>query len=112
MMVFTMISVNTVNRSGRDLFGYKFFIVQSDSMSATDFSVGGINPGESVSHTVELTGEVEGSAELMLSFKENKNFYNKLAQYLHVTVKINGSEYCNEKLSELFGANLDTLVFY
>lgn len=42
MMVFTVFSVNTFDRSDRQLFGYKFFIVQSDSMSKTDFSAGDI----------------------------------------------------------------------
>ena len=37
VMVFTVISVNTLDRNDRNLFGYKFFIVLSDSMSATDF---------------------------------------------------------------------------
>ena len=33
MMIFTIVSVNTFNRAERELFGYKFFIVMSDSMS-------------------------------------------------------------------------------
>lgn len=40
MMIFTVISVNTFNRGDRDIFGFKAFIVLSDSMSATDFSAG------------------------------------------------------------------------
>lgn len=40
MMIFTVISVNTFNRSDRDLFGFKAFIVLSDSMSKTDFDAG------------------------------------------------------------------------
>ena len=40
MMIFTIISVNTFDRTDRNLFGYKAFIVLSDSMSATDFSAG------------------------------------------------------------------------
>ena len=40
MMIFTIISVNTFDRADRNLFGYKAFIVLSDSMSATDFSAG------------------------------------------------------------------------
>ena len=40
MMVFTIVSVNTFDRSDRSLFGYKAFIVLSDSMSKTDFSAG------------------------------------------------------------------------
>ena len=40
MMIFTIVSVNTFDRSDRSLFGYKAFIVLSDSMSKTDFSAG------------------------------------------------------------------------
>lgn len=40
MMIFTIVSVSTFNRSDRSLFGYKAFIVLSDSMSKTDFSAG------------------------------------------------------------------------
>ena len=40
MMLFTLISVTTVDRADRGIFGYKAFIVLSDSMSATDFKAG------------------------------------------------------------------------
>ena len=40
MMIFTLVSVNTFDRSDRSLFGFKAFIVLSDSMSKTDFSAG------------------------------------------------------------------------
>ena len=40
MMIFTVISVLTFNRSDRQMFGYRAFIVLSDSMSATDFKAG------------------------------------------------------------------------
>ncbi len=40
MMVFTVISVTTFNRNDRNLFGYKMYIVNSDSMAATDFNAG------------------------------------------------------------------------
>ena len=40
MMVFTIVSVNTFDRSDRSLFGFKAFIVLSDSMSKTDFDAG------------------------------------------------------------------------
>lgn len=42
MMIFTLISVNTFDQANRSIFGYKFFIVRSDSMSATDFDAGDI----------------------------------------------------------------------
>ena len=40
MMIFTVVSVNTFDRNDRDLFGYKAFIVLTDSMSKTDFDAG------------------------------------------------------------------------
>ena len=40
MMVFTVVSVTTFNRNDRDVFGYKAYIVNSDSMAATDFNAG------------------------------------------------------------------------
>jgi len=42
MMIFTIISVNTFDQANRSIFGYKFFIVRSDSMSKTDFDAGDI----------------------------------------------------------------------
>ena len=40
MMIFTVVSVNTFDRSDRSMFGCKAFIVLSDSMSKTDFDAG------------------------------------------------------------------------
>ena len=40
IMLFTVVSVLTFNRTDRQLFGFRAFIVLSDSMSATDFSAG------------------------------------------------------------------------
>ncbi len=40
VMIFTIVSVNTFDRTNRSIFGYRAFIVLSDSMSATDFSAG------------------------------------------------------------------------
>ena len=39
-MLFAIISVSTIDNDKRNIFGYKFFVVLSDSMSATDFSAG------------------------------------------------------------------------
>lgn len=41
MMIFTVVSVNTFDQNNRSLFGYKLFIVRSDSMKAT-FSAGDV----------------------------------------------------------------------
>lgn len=40
MMIFTIISATTLDRNNRCLFGKKMFIVNSDSMKATDFAAG------------------------------------------------------------------------
>lgn len=87
MMIFTVVSVNTFDRSNRNLFGYMAFIVRSDSMSKTDFSAGDLilskkvdpatlqagdiityqstndeNYGEMVTHKIrELTKDAEGN---------------------------------------------------
>lgn len=42
MMIFTVVSVTTFDRVDRSIFGYKAFIVLSDSMSATDFDSGDV----------------------------------------------------------------------
>lgn len=42
MMIFTVISVTTFNRNDRSLFNYKMYIVNSDSMAATDFKAGAL----------------------------------------------------------------------
>lgn len=40
MMVFTIISVTTFDRNDRDIFGYKAYIVQTDSMKASGIDAG------------------------------------------------------------------------
>lgn len=42
MMIFTIFSVNSFDQNNRDIFGYKFFIVRSDSMAASDIHAGDI----------------------------------------------------------------------
>lgn len=87
MMIFTIVSVNSFDRTDRDIFGYKAFIVLSDSMSKTDFDAGDLvltkevdpatlkvgdiiayqstndeNYGEIVTHKIrELTKDAQGN---------------------------------------------------
>lgn len=58
MMVFTIVSVNTFDRSDRDIFGYKAFIVLSDSMSATDFSAGDLVLVKEIDPTTLKEGDI------------------------------------------------------
>ena len=58
MMVFTFVSVNTFNRQDRNLFGYKAFIVLSDSMSATDFDAGDLALVKDVDPSTLVEGDI------------------------------------------------------
>ena len=58
MMIFTIVSVNTFDRADRNLFGYKAFIVLSDSMSATDFSAGDLVLGKEVDPATLREGDI------------------------------------------------------
>ena len=88
IMIFTLVSVNTFDKNERNLFGFKFFVVQTDSMAKTDFKAGDIviakevkdlrelkagdiitfisesshNYGETVTHKIrEVTKDADGS---------------------------------------------------
>ncbi len=58
MMIFTVISVTTFNRNDRDLFGYKMYIVNSDSMAATDFDAGSLILVKEVDPSVLQAGDI------------------------------------------------------
>ena len=58
MMIFTLISVNTFDQTDRNIFGFKFFIVTSDSMSATDFDAGGIAISKNVDPQTLREGDI------------------------------------------------------
>lgn len=58
MMIFTVISVTTFNRNDRDLFGYKMYIVNSDSMSKTDFDAGDLILVKEVDPSVLKEGDI------------------------------------------------------
>lgn len=58
MMVFTIVSVSTFDRADRNLFGYRAFIVLSDSMSKTDFSAGDLVLVKEVDPTTLREGDI------------------------------------------------------
>ena len=58
MMVFTIISVNTFNRNDRNLFGMRFYIVLSDSMSASDINAGDLVVIKQVEPTTLQPGDI------------------------------------------------------
>lgn len=58
VMIFTIVSTSIVNQNNKNIFGYKFFIVLSDSMSATDFSAGDIVVSKKVDPTTLKEGDI------------------------------------------------------
>ena len=58
MMIFTVVSVNTFDRNDRSLFGYKAFIVKSDSMSKTDFNAGDLIFAKEVDPSTLKAGDI------------------------------------------------------
>ncbi len=58
MMLFTIVSVTTFNRNDRDLFGYKMYIVNTDSMAATDFNAGALILAKEVDPSTLKEGDI------------------------------------------------------
>ena len=58
MMIFTIISVNTFDRNDREIFGLRFYITLSDSMSATDFDAGDLVVVKEVDPTTLQVGDI------------------------------------------------------
>ena len=58
IMIFTFVSVSTFNRSNRSLFGYKFYVVLSDSMKATDFEAGDVVVVKEVAPSTLKEGDI------------------------------------------------------
>lgn len=58
MMIFTIVSVNTFDRNDRDIFGFRCYIVLSDSMSATDFDAGDLVLIKNVDPTTLQEGDI------------------------------------------------------
>ena len=58
MMIFTLISVRTFDQTDRNLFGYKFFVVTSDSMKKTDFDAGDIVVSKNVDPKTLKEGDI------------------------------------------------------
>ncbi len=79
------------------------------SVEHVSFEAPKIHPGETASHIVNLTGEIEGRTKVQLLFKKDTTKTNDLAQYIIVTVKINEEKYCEMLLSDIFSKTLGTV---
>jgi signal peptidase len=58
VMIFTVVSVKTLDQADRSFFGTKAFVVLSDSMSATDFSSGDIALVKEVDPSTLQVGDI------------------------------------------------------
>lgn len=58
MMIFTIVAVTTFDQKDRSLFGYKAFIILSDSMKATDFAAGDLVLVKEVDPTTLTEGDI------------------------------------------------------
>lgn len=58
IMIFTIISVNTFNQNDRNIFGYKAFVVRTDSMAKTDFDAGDLILVREVDPTTLVEGDI------------------------------------------------------
>lgn len=71
VVIFTLVSVNTLNKNDRGFLGYKFFIVQTDSMSATSFDAGDIIISKEVDITTLKAGDI------ITFVSEDPNYYGR-----------------------------------
>lgn len=58
MLIFTLVSVIILDRNDRNIFGYKAFIVLSDSMSETDFKAGDLIIAKEVDPATLQEGDI------------------------------------------------------
>ena len=70
-MLFTLSSVFLFDKKDASLFGYRFFIVQSDSMSATDFSAGDLII------TKQTDPALLSAGDIITFISENRSSYGK-----------------------------------
>ena len=58
VMIFTIVSVNTFNRNDRDVFGYRAYVVLSDSMKASGINAGDVVLIQSVDPSTLQAGDI------------------------------------------------------
>ena len=87
MMIFTVISVTTFNRNDRQLFGYRAYVVLSDSMSKTDFDAGGLGL---VKEVKDYSALKEG--DIISYISQNTENYGEVVTHKirRITTDVNG----------------------
>lgn len=99
VMVFTIISVNTFDQANRSIFGCRFFIVRTDSMSATDFKAGDIVIIKTVDPKTLQAGDI-------IAFT-SQNSHNRGETVTHKIREISADDY-GEPGFVTYGTTTDT----
>ena len=73
IMIFTIVSVNTFDQNNRSLFGYKAFVVRTDSMAATDFDSGDVIFVKEISE--EEKAKLEPEKDIIAFISQDSNSY-------------------------------------
>lgn len=107
VMIFTIISVNTFNRSDRDLFGYRFFVVLSDSMSATDFNAGDVVVVKRVDPTTLREGDI-----ISFTSQDPENYGATVTHKIRSLTVTGDGENGFVTYGTTTGVNDDTIVTY
>ena len=85
MMIFTVVSVTTFDRTDRSLFGLKAFIVLSDSMSKTDFDAGDLVLVKEVDPSTLKEGDI-----IAYTSQNTSNYGETVTQIRKLTTDANG----------------------
>lgn len=72
MMIFTVISVTTFNRNDRNLFGYRAYIVTTNSMAATDFDAGDLI------FVKEVNGDTLKEGDIITYISQNSDSFGEI----------------------------------
>ncbi len=97
--VFTVVLVSTSNQNGYEIFGHKFYIARTDSMSATDFSAGDLVICKSVDESTLKEGDI-----ITFISRSVKNYGQTVTHKIRrVTQDVNG-----ERAFVTYGTTTDT----
>ena len=105
MMIFTIISVTTFNRNDRNLFGYRAYIVVSDSMSATDFDAGDLVLVKETDPNTLLAGDI-----ITFISQERDNFGETVTHKIREVTKDSRGELAFVTYGTTTGVDDTTLV--
>ena len=94
MMVFTVVTVSTVDKNERSIFGYKFYIVKTDSMSKSDKNADldvHFNAGDMIIIKNLKDPTILNAGEIIAFISTNKESYGETITHMIHSVEKNAS---------------------